>query len=308
MDKTRTFSTEIKHKQGFALMITLSVLAVVIGLTMILLSYFEEVQQDASSTEAMIQADVYYSDIRTVFTRFGNKQKALFSTLYKFPVSLRSPDGRFFMSLHCKALSSGININWLGMENKPKMREAFIFAQTIFDDLAQRYNLKETNILLDMLREEIGGKKKYIKKEYSRLRQKNGIISYEQFMKIVSWYQLEVDDLKVSHVPWSKYFSFSSTATKIDAEYSSPELISLLFDIDLQTVREWHSSLEKSSLQVFVAENGGVYAQRKNIIAGKSFLGESQCDVSYKSGGGQYKFRFKYILGEAKHFEFYGKH
>jgi hypothetical protein len=307
MDKTNTFSTKVKHKQGFALMITLSVLAVIIALTMVLLSYFEEVKKDASDTEAMIQADVFYTDITTVFKRF-KKKKSLFSTLYKFPVSLRSPDGRFAMALRCKPLSSGANINWLAQESKPKMRDAFTMAQTIFDTLAQQYNIKEADILLEMLLEEIGGKKKYVEKEYSRLRQKNGIISYKQFSGIVSKYQLEYDDLKVSRVPWTKYFSFSRTAKVIDAEYSSAELISLLFDIDLQTVREWHGDPKRSSLQAFVQDNSGGYAQRKNIIAGKTFLEESQCDVSYKSAGGQYKFRFEYILGEAKHFEFYGKH
>jgi hypothetical protein len=193
------------------------------------------------------------------------------------------------------------------MEQKKDMREAFTFAQTVFDTLAQDYNIEDASRLLEMLVEEIGGKNKFVKKEYSRLRQKNGIISYKQFAQIVSRYQLEVDDSKVSHVPWHKYFTFSTDAKVIDAEYSSPELLSLLFDIDLQSVREWHSDPERSSLQAFVKDNGGNYAERKKIIAGKTFLAESECTVSYKSTKQQYKFRFEYIQGEAKHFEFYKK-
>ncbi|RUM72227.1 MAG: hypothetical protein DSZ08_01430 [Sulfurovum sp.] len=263
-------------------------------------------QHDAKDTTAMIQADVYYADITDTFGRFKNK-KTLFSTLYLFPVSLRSPDGRFAMSLRCQALSRGVNINWLGMEEKQNMREAYSFAQTVFDTVAQDYNIEDASRLLEMLLEEIGGKKQFVKKEYSRLRQKNGIISYKQFAQIVSNYQMEVDDTKVSRIPWRKYFTFSKDAKVIDAEYSSAELISLLFDVDVQSVKEWQSDPERSSLQAFVRENSGDYAARKKIIAGNTFLAESECTVAYKSSAEQYKFRFEYIQGEAKHFEFYKK-
>lgn len=306
MDKTQDTRGIVKNRSGFALMITFSVLLIIIGLTMVLMGYFKEVRHDAANTTALIQADVYYADITGVFSRF-KKKKSLFSTLYRFPVPLRSPDGRFAMMLRCQPLSKGININWLAMEEQANMREAYSLAQTVFDTLAQNYDLEDASRLQEMLAEETGGKEKFIKKEYSRLRQKNGIISYKQFAQIVSAYQLEVDDTSASLVPWQKYFTFSRDAKVIDAEYSSPELISLLFDIDLQTVREWHASLEKGSLSSFVQDNGGNYASRKNIIVGKTFLEESECTVSYKSAGGQYKFRFEYIQGEAKHFEFYGK-
>jgi len=306
MDKTELTFSNVKHKQGFALIITLSVLSILIALTMVLLSYFEKVQQEAGDTTAMIQADVYYADITDVFSKF-KKKKTLFSTLYRTAVPLKTKDGRFVMNLRCKALSNGVNINWLNMENKSGMRDAFSFAQVVFDMLAQDYDLEDANRLQEMLSEEIGGKKKFVKKEYSRLRQKKGIISYEQFAKIVSAYQLEVDDLQVSKVPWKKYFTFSDGAKRIDADYSSPELISVLFDMDLQSVKEWYNDPEKSSLQAFVQNNGGDYASRKTIIVGKKFLGESVCNVSFKSANRQYHFRFEYIQGEAKHFEFYGK-
>ena len=76
----------------------------------------------------------------------------------------------------------------------------------------------------------------------------------------------------------------------------------------MQTVKEWQGSRPKPSLRSFVEENNqGAYAARKNIIAGKNFLEESVCTVHYKNAGRQYKFKFDYIHGEAKHFEFYDK-
>ncbi len=306
MDKTLHATGNTKQRPAFALMVTFSVLLVIIALTVVLLSYFKEVRHDAADTTAIIQADVYYADITSIFDRF-KKKKQLFNQLYLFPVPLQSPDGRFTMMLRCQALSKGVNVNWLAMEENNDMRDAYTVAQMVFDAIVQNYYLEDADRLLEMLIEETGGKEKFVKKEYSRLRQKNGIISYQQFAGIVSRYQMEVDDPSASLVPWQKYFTFSRDAKVIDAEYSSPELISLLFDIDLQTVKEWHSSLEKVSLSSFVQDNGGDYASRTSVIAGKNFLEESECTVSFKNAGRQYRFRFEYIQGEAKHFEFYGK-
>ena len=305
MDKTYIQGITVTHRRGFALMVTFSVLLIIIALTMVLLSYFKEVQHDSADTTAMIQADVYYADITSVFDKF-KKKKTLFSTLYRFPVPLRTPDGRFQMTLRCQPLSSGVNVNWLALENDAAMQAQYSFAQELFDTLAQEYTLEDPSRLQEMLIAAIGGKNKFVKKEYSRLRQKNGIISYQQFAQIVSSYQLEVDDTKVNRVPWKKYFTFSSKATQIDVEYASPELISVLFDIDLQSVRDWYADPEKGPLKSFVNNNGGNYDSQKKIIVGK-FLEESVCTVSFNSGKRSYQFRFKYIQGEAKHFEFYGK-
>jgi len=304
MDKTQHITLPSPSQRGFALMITLSVLSIVIALTVVLLSYFNEVKEDADATKALIQADVYYADILEQFNKFKTK-KNLFSQLYRRPLSLRTPDGRFSVMLRCNPLASGININWLAMERESKKQHLYQEAQILFDVLAQEYDLEEPDRLLEMILSEIGLGRKFVKQEQSRLIQKNGIISYQQFSRILNRYEMEVDDLKVGHVPWQKYFSFSQKSEKIDAEYSSAELISFLFDIDLKTVREWMSTIPKSSLKSFVNENAGNYNEKKNVLAEGTFLGESRCSVNFGAG---YKFTFDYIQGEAKYFEFYGKH
>ena len=306
MDKTQCIHTQVRNQQGFALMITLSVLSVIIALTMVLLSYFEEVQQDASDTKALIQADLYYADISTIFKGFKDK-KTLFSVLYRTVLPLNTEDERFSLMLQCEPLSKGININWLGLEVGGKQEALLNVSQEVFEALAQEYNIEDTGRLLELLYEEMGNSNKFITKKQSRLHQKNGIISYQQFADIVSRYQFEVDDSEIGKIPWKKYFSFSPRSEKIDGEYSSPELISYLFAIDLSTVKEWAFSIDKGSLETFVTNNGGDYAQRKTLFAGKEFLEETQCTVRYALGGAYYRFTFEYIEGGAKYFEFYGK-
>lgn len=304
MDKNQTQPIVLASRRGFALMITLSVLSVVIALTVVLLSYFNEVKEDADMTKALIQADVYYADILTQFSKFSNK-KSLFSQLYRKPVSLRTDDGRFSMILRCKPLASGVNINWLALEREAKKQHLFQEAQRLFDVLAQQYDLEEPDRLLEIILFEIGRGRKFVNPEQSRLMQKNGIISYQQFSGILSRYEMEVDDFKVGRIPWRKYFSFSLKSEKIDAEYSSAELVSFLFDIDLRTVREWINSRPKAALKTFVNESAGNYNEKKNLLAEGAFLGASRCMVNFGAG---YKFTFDYIQGEAKYFEFYGKH
>ena len=293
-----------KSRQGFALIVTLSVLSVVIALTVVLLSYFKEVKEDSDTTKALIQSNVYYADVLAQFNKFS-KKKTLFNQLYRRPISLRSPDGRFNMMLRCKPLSVGVNINWLAMERETTKQYLFQEAQRLFDTLAQDYDLEEPDRLLEMILLEIGLGRKFVIPEQSRLIQKNGIISYQQFYGILNRYEMEVDDQKVGRVPWRKYFSFSLKSEKIDAEYSSAELISYLFDIDLKTVREWKGMVPQPSLQSFVNDNAGNYNEKKNLLASGTFLGESRCTVNFGAG---YKFTFDYIQGEAKYFEFYGKH
>ena len=292
------------NREGFALMITLSVLAVVIALTMVLLSYFKEVKKDADHTQALIQANLFYTDIVKQFSKFKEK-KELFDQLYLFPIALSAAEGRFSMTLSCEPLAKGLNINWLALEKDLKHQTHFQEAQNLFDFLAQEHNIEDPARLREMLLLEMGDKHKTIVKKQSRLRQKEGIISYQQFEKIISEYQLEIDDLNVDKIAWQKYFSFLIRADKIDAQYSTAELLSFLFDIDLESVRDWTSSAEKASLKDFVNNNGGTYDEKKVLLAEETFLDLSHCEVHYGQG---YRFAFDYIEGEAKHFEFYGKY
>ena len=302
MDKRENTATA--KREGFALIITLSVLSVVIALTIVLLGYFTKVKEDSDTTKALIQADIYYADILSQLKKFKNA-KTIFQRLYRFPLSLHTPDGRFTLTLKCRPLDAGININWLAMEHTKGRQQQFQEAQILFDALAQEYNLEDADRLLEMILEEIGWGKRYVKREQRRLIQKNGIISYQQFSEIIKRYEIEADDQNIGRVPWRKYFSFSNHAEKIDAEYSSAELISYLFDIDVRTVREWMALLEKPSLAAFVTENGGNYNEKKALLAGNTFLDESRCSVRYGNG---YSFTFDYIRGEAKYFEFHGKY
>jgi hypothetical protein len=173
----------------------------------------------------------------------------------------------------------------------------------LFEFLEEAYKIEDMDRLLELIYLEIGHIENSDESQ-RRLIQKNGIISYRQFTEIIKRYEMEVDDQKVSKVPWASYLSFAKKSEKIDAEYASIPLISFLFDLDIRSVREWMYSREKPSLAIFVDNNGGDYNARKDVLASGKFLEASYCTVYYGAG---YKFTFDYIEGEAKYFEFYGK-
>ena len=300
MDKMTKITSSVPNKRGFTLMITLSVLSVVIALTVVLLSYFTKVREDAATTKALIQANVYYADVIKELKKIGGPQK-----IYDKSPAFHTEDGRFSLSIGCEPISAGININWLAMERKEGKQALFDIAQTLYDVMMDSTTLEDPNRLLEMILQEIASGKKFIKQDQSRLMQKNGIISYQQFSDIVSRYEIEVDDAKVTKIPWQKYFSFSDRAEKINIEYSSVELISFLFDIDVNSVREWKAMIEdRPSLKTFVEDNGGDYAGKKYLVKAQNTLGESHCSVRFGEG---YRFTFDYIEGEARYFEFFGK-
>ena len=293
------------QRKGIALFITLSVIATIIALVGVVFVYLDEAREDAGKTTALVQGNLYYADIIELFNKFKDK-KDLFTTLYLSPVPLVSEDGRFSMMLSCRPLANGININWLGLEYDPKMLLQYNTATDIFDVIVENYSLKDGERLKEMLLEEIGGKERFIPQKQSRLYQKKGIISYRQFEAILSRYRFEVDDPKAGRVPWKKFFAFSPTAEKIDGAYISPELIALMFNIDIALAKEeWIEG--ETNLKTFVQNSGTEEYNPKLFVKEKAFLEHVECEVSYAYNEERFNFRFVDIEGDVKDFEFDGK-
>ena len=299
-------SSSVSHRDGFALIVTLSALAVIISLAAVLVSYIDEARRDASASKALIQGNLYYSDIKKTFNSV-KKRETLYSVLYMSPIPLASEDGRFSVSIDCKPLARAVNINWLAYSNSQAMTQQYSSAQKVFEYIVVNYGIKEAGKLEELLLKEMGTNVHYIEKQQSRLRQKNGIISSQQFEAILATYQIEADDENVALIPWEKFFVFTKVLKNpkenlIDGDYISSDLISALFDIDKASAdEEW---MEGENLKEFLKSMG---AQFNPKLFSKKFLNRTQCDASYSFENEIYRFRFLDIEGEVKNFEFFGK-
>ena len=294
------------NRRGIALLITLITVAMMMVLIATLLATLDSVRKDAKRTEAMLQANIYYADIAKIFKSFKkDDKKLLFETLYLAPIPFSSEDGSVTLNIACRPLLSGVNINWLALENDTKLRAQYDAAEDLFNNIVANYNLVDPGMLYEMLQEEMGTPgNRFVTSEQSRLMQKRGIISIQQLEQVLLHYQMQADDQAVSDVPWGKLFSFLPDATVIDANYMSAELIALLFNVELEAVEDvWIVGSEFSAL---IEE---LNVERRPALFGKEddFLAAAECEVGYKYGEGHYRFAFSYVDEEVKHFEFYGR-
>jgi hypothetical protein len=295
-------------RKGFALLITLSVLTVVIALTAVMMGYLDSARRDAVNTKALIQANLYFADIKKIFTSIKSK-KSFYRVLYQTPIPLQSDDGAFAVLLSCKPMDNGININWLGQGNNPKTKLQYTMAQKVFDTLVQSYDLADPTRLEEILLQAISHQNGYDTDEIqSRLRQKNGIISYQQFARLVEKYQLETDDRNVGRIKWEDYFVFNPVKKgkkrdMISGDYLSSALVAILFDIDEESVKEIWSSTQ-GSLRKLLAQFGIAYDKK---LFTEQITERAACEIIYKYQTEQYRFTFRDIEGEVKDFAFYGK-
>ncbi|MFT7879458.1 MAG: hypothetical protein ABXS91_03600 [Sulfurimonas sp.] len=291
-----------RQRKGIALLITLITIAVMMVLVGTLVSALGSVQKDSRDTASLLQANVYYTNIVNIFKKIKEKE-TLLSTLYQTPVPFATEEENFFMTVGCRPLANGININWLGLENDTKMYPNYAITQKLFDAIAATYNLSDPIMLEEMLLEAIRSDGKFQQKFHSRLLQKSGIINYQQFAQIIERYQLEADDAIVTTVPWEKLFSFTKEANVTDGDYMSAEAVSVLFDMELSAVEEeWVPG--SGALKAFTQSYNLKYD--KKIFAQK-FVEQAVCEVIYTYADEPYKFTFVYSQGEVKHFEFFGR-
>ena len=303
MDKQKTSPGEAYRQQkGFALIITLSVLAIVIALTGVLIGYLDTARKEASETKALVQANLYFSDVKKVLEKFKDK-KALYNTLYLTPVPLQSEDGRFSLMLQCRPLDNGVNINWLAKENSVKMRSQYAAAQKVFDYLAEKYALANPLRLEEMLLHAIRGTEE---EEQSRFVRKNGIISYQQFAQILSRYQFETDDKAAGRVAWKDYFVFQPAGKRpeenlIAGDFVSRELLAALFEIDPASLKEEWVEAE-GALKTLLRAHGIPFD--KQLFASE-FIERARCEVHYMYEGERFAFAFRDQEGEVSEFEFF---
>lgn len=273
-------------------------------------TYLEKVQKDAGRTSALIQANLLYGNTVEILKRFfpaesdNNDKLAL---IYTMPLILNEAKSGFSLNLTCQALMIGPPINWLDEKVTSTMPEKTTITKGVFESIIEIYDIKEPNELEELLLQEITGKYTQNRDYEPRLKQQKGIVSKEQFNKVLLHYALMYDDQKVLTIPWEKYFSFIHTTkdTKIDGNYLSPEFMSVAFDIPIEIVQDsW--IVGESTLSTFLTENGISKTINNKIYANKA-LNAMHCKQTFVYQERQYRFKFNYIKGRSNNFEFNGQ-
>jgi hypothetical protein len=308
MDKPKKFINKtVNLRKGFALLLTLSILAIVIGLSSALITYMSTARSSAVSTKALIQGNVFYADIQNVLKKFQKQKKLLYEILYKTPIPFSLQNNRLSILLKCKPLANGVNINWLAYGGSSKFNAQYKAVQKVFEYLAQRYNIVNITLLEEKIIARI--KNQDENNDFSaRLYDKKFILSFQDFEKILFEYLQEENDKNIIKIPWNKYFVYNVVDKDpknnlIDGNYMSAELMSVLFDMEVDIIRdEW--KIGKSKLYNFLNNNGVEFD--KNLFTQKFYI-QARCEVFYDYMDNRFKFTFDDIENEVKNFEFYGR-
>ena len=299
-----------KRKRGIALFITLMVIASIMSIIAVSFTYLEKVQKDAGATSAMIQGNLLYKNTVTVLKRFfpaGKDNADKLELIYTLPLMLSEAKSGFSVNLSCNPLMVGVPINWLDPKITNRAPEKTNLAQEVLTGVMELYDIEESSDLERLIIQAITGESAQNEEYTTRLKPQKGIISTQQFNRVITNYRLMYDDSKVLDIPWDRYFSFGKVTpkTKIDGVYLTPEFISVAFDVPIEIVQEsWIAG--ESTLVSFLRENSIVTPVNKNIYTKKA-LNAMHCEESYAYQDGYYAFNFDYIEGRSGNFEFNGK-
>jgi hypothetical protein len=302
-----------ESRRAVVLFVTLSIIAAMLALVGAIYSYLDRSRSDASHTSALIQADLLLRDGRNAIEgliKKGSSDKKLketiLDTLYLAPLTLQSEENEdMFTTLQCSPADNGIDINWLGLENNASAQLKYNLAQTVYDRLAEMHNIQNPARLLSMLMHAVRGEKDPENGNEYRMNQKKGIISESQMQELVREYAFQEGDSSVEEIRWKDYFTYDIGQEKIDGRYFSPELVSLLFGIDIDAAKEeWSPG---SDLKAFVGEQGGSLSEYDEKLFSKDPIERMSCRISYGFREKVYAMGFKYMEGKAEKFEFFGE-
>jgi len=299
-----------KRKRGIALFITLMVIASIMSIIAVSFSYLEKVQKDAGRTSAIIQGDLLYKNTINILKRFFPKKQNnsdKLKLIYKMPLILTESKSGFNLNLTCTPLLKAVPINWLDRNFIWQNAEKRNLAKDVLSVVMEQYSIEEPNKLEQLILQEVSGDSSENQDYTPRLKQQRGIVSQQQFNRVITNYRLLYDDPKVLLVPWELYFSFTKVnpKTKIDGVYLTPEFISIAFEIPIEIVLDsW--IVGESTLISFLKDNSIVAPVNKKIYSTKA-LNAMHCEQTYAYQDGQYRFNFDYIEGRSANFEFNGK-
>jgi hypothetical protein len=274
-----------------------------IALMGVMFKYLDVTREKAEVKASMIQANLLSTDMRTLLKQILGKKpsKSTMKTLFETPLALGVQSGEFAMSISCNPLANRVNITWLGLEEVGKKEKEFSLAQSLFEMLTDRVNLRDAALLREKILAELKQRNSMVFGVSSRINKKKGIITFKKFQEILDDYRYEADDIRVYRIPWQKYFSFGIREQKIDGDFISPELLAFIYDVEIDVVQE---DFEMGALDHFLTEIGESKATYKWLFSKKA-LPIAQCKASYRFRKGSYGFHFNYVDRRIEGFEFF---
>ncbi len=275
-----------KMRSGITLLITLSVIATMIALMGVMFKYLDVARTKAEVKASLIQSSLIKNDMLKILKKYvtpGHMKE-----LYDTPVAFGATTGEFSFALSCKPLANRLNIAWLSSHSKQN-----IFVEPIFESISEMANMRNSSDLLNAIRAELDSGAGIRFGEQGRIMEKKGIITFKKFQQLIDDYYYKNDDKNVYSVDWKSYFSFGHNIDRLDGNFITPELLAVLYGLDVQTVQ---SSYVDGDLKATLEELGETIGTYKNLFSkSNAIIPAAQCEASYSFRNGSYGMRFNYL-------------
>ena len=276
-----------KMRSGITLLITLSVIATMIALMGVMFKYLDVARTKAEVKASLIQSSLIKNDMLKILYKYATPGNM--KTLYDTPVAFGATTGEFSFGLSCKPLANRLNIAWLSSHSKQN-----IFVEPIFESITEMANMRNSSDLLNAIRAELDSGAGIRFGEQGRIMEKKGIITFKKFQQLMDDYYYKNDDKSVYSVDWKSYFSFGHNIDRLDGNFITPKLLSVLYDgLDIQTVQ---SSYVDGDLKATLEELGETIGTYKKLFSkSNAIIPAAQCEASYSFRDGSYGMRFNYL-------------
>jgi len=302
-----------KMRSGVTLFITLSIIAAMLAMLGVVFKYLETARAEAQVKASLIQANLLFADIRGPLRRLLGKtpKTSTYKTFYTTPLAIATQNGEFGTMITCSPIADRPNIRWLAYDGDAAHQAHFEIAEKIFDKITDDAHLQNPSDLHQRIVDALKRKRLMRFNILSNINKKEGTISLREFQSILDAYRYDSDDAKVYSVPWQTYFAFGENLDRLDSSFIRPEVLSVVFDIDLRLIQGQDGFKMGDDLGKFLEENGLDMTEYnlkppREVFAKKKPIDAMQCNVNYSFHDGQSAFRFDYIKKRVVNFAFFG--
>jgi hypothetical protein len=283
-------------REGFALLITLSVLAVLIALSAVMVSMMDRARSEANAAKALVQANVLYRDAARVLDK-TKKNEEYRAMLLASPLPIGDPQKGMSVIVSCKPEIDTVNLNWWGLDDNATYQAYAEAAKRMMRAVIMRYELENGNMLEEMLDAHFEAKKG---------RNAHRFLSFSEFYELLVTYILRTGDEKVRDVPWKTLFVFEPVEKvrpeKIAVDYMDPKAAALFFGLDESLLKE--NALENgTSMKEFIAASGFL-SEKDDEILKEGQPSSLVCEVDFRYRDKPYAFRFYEYEGKVNRFVF----
>lgn len=289
----------VKMRSGVVLFITLATIVSLSALLIVMFLYVNKLQKENLKLGAYSQSFVYYAKTSKIIESLLNNNKAKdesHNVLYNQGIAIVAGDNTLL--LRCKPIASRIPIQWLDKNKETNSTEQYTAAIKFFDIFAEKYNIQNRLILLDIIQNRLSQVQSGTYQQSRFDTQKKQRVDIDSLFLN---YCKKTNDWKTCEVKWDDIYSMYDSP-QIESKYLSDELVSILFKIPIENIKQKRNNGE--NLIQFISDNNGDKSLYDEKIFSSIDRDEMACVATFDYMSQKYQYLFNYQNKKVINFEF----